>query len=57
MLTPFRAGPCPVVLRYRNDEAEADLRLGESWRVRLDDALIESLSEWLKQENVKIEYA
>ncbi len=49
MLTPFRAGPCPVVLRYRNDEAEADLRLGESWRVRLDDALIESLSEWLKK--------
>jgi DNA polymerase-3 subunit alpha len=57
MLEPFRSGPCPVVLRYRNDEAEVDLRLGESWRVRLDDSLIESLSEWLKRENVRIEYA
>ena len=32
------------------------LDLGEEWRVKLDDALIQSLEEWLSPENVRIEY-
>ncbi|MCK9380093.1 MAG: DNA polymerase III subunit alpha [Sulfuritalea sp.] len=56
LLTPFRNGPCPVRLSYRNGDAVAELPLPESWRVRLDDALIKGLADWLQPENVKVIY-
>ncbi|MDP2133048.1 MAG: DNA polymerase III subunit alpha, partial [Sulfuritalea sp.] len=57
LLSPFRNGPCPVRLDYRNGDASAELPLPENWRVRLDDALLEGLSAWLKPENVKVLYS
>ncbi|NTV11046.1 MAG: DNA polymerase III subunit alpha, partial [Zoogloea sp.] len=57
LLTPFRsAGSCPVCLRYRNAAAEADFPFGEGWKVRLDDALLEGLREWLPAESVEVVY-
>jgi len=56
LLAPFRNGPCPVRLTYRNGDATAELPLPESWRVRLDDALLAGLVDWLKEENVKVIY-
>ncbi|TRZ98812.1 MAG: DNA polymerase III subunit alpha [Rhodocyclaceae bacterium] len=56
LLAPFRNGSCPVRLSYRNGDAAAELPLPESWRVRLDDALIKELVDWLRPENVKIVY-
>jgi DNA polymerase-3 subunit alpha len=56
LLTPFRNGPCPVRLSYRNGDAVAELPLPESWRVRLDDDLIKGLADWLAPENVKVVY-
>jgi DNA polymerase-3 subunit alpha len=56
LLAPFRNGPCPVRLCYRNAVAECELPLGEAWRVRLDDELLRSLHDWLKPENIEIEY-
>ncbi|MBS1209274.1 MAG: dnaE, partial [Proteobacteria bacterium] len=49
-------GCCPIRVRYRNGSAEADLPLGDKWRVRLDDPLLESLREWLSSESVEIIY-
>jgi DNA polymerase-3 subunit alpha len=57
LLAPFRNGPCPVWLTYSNGDAAAELPLPESWRVRLDDALLAGLAEWLKPENVKVLYS
>jgi len=57
LLAPFRNGPCPVRLSYRNGEATAELPLPENWRVRLDDALLSGLADWLKPENVKVLYS
>ena len=57
MLAPFRNGPCPVRVAYRNGEATAELPLPESWRVRLDDALLDGLTQWLAPENVKVVYS
>ncbi|MCE9570102.1 MAG: DNA polymerase III subunit alpha, partial [Rhodocyclales bacterium] len=57
LLLPFRNGPCPVRLSYRNGDATAELPLPESWRVRLDDALLAGLSDWLTAENVKVIYS
>jgi len=56
LLAPFRNGPCPVRLNYRNGDAAAELPLPDSWRVRLDDALLAGLVDWLRQENVTVIY-
>ncbi len=56
LLAPFRDGACPVRVRYRNAAAEAELPFGEGWRVRLEEALLDSLREWLKPGAVEIEY-
>ena len=56
LLAPFRNGPCPVRLSYRNGDAMAELPLPENWRVRLDDALLAGLVDWLTAENVKVIY-
>lgn len=60
LLAPFRTSStesCPVRIAYRNDEAEVLLVLPDVWRVRLDDALLTGLHDWLSSENVKVLYA
>jgi DNA polymerase III subunit alpha len=56
LLAPFGPGPAPVRIRYRNAQAECEILLGDSSRVRLDDALIDALGSWLQPENVEIVY-
>ncbi len=56
MLAPFRDGPCPVRVRYRNAVAECELPLGDAWRVRLDDQLLSGLRDWLSKGNVEVLY-
>jgi DNA polymerase III subunit alpha len=56
VLTPYRNGACPVRLTYKNGEAEAEIPLPEAWRVRLDDALLTALGDWLSPANVRVIY-
>ena len=59
LLAPYRNsgnGACPVRVRYRNGEAEVELGLPDNWRVKLDDALLVSLHDWLSAENVSVVY-
>jgi DNA polymerase-3 subunit alpha len=56
LLEPYRNGPCPVAVRYKNGGASVEMQLGDSWRVNLDEALMASLREWLKPENVEVLY-
>mgnify|MGYP000208601924 CR=1 FL=1 len=56
LLLPFVPGTAQVRIRYRNSDAECELVLGENFRVRLDDLLIEALRGWLQPENVEIIY-
>jgi DNA polymerase-3 subunit alpha len=56
LLEPYRNGQCSVEVRYRNGGASVEMQLGDSWRVSLDDALIQSLNEWLRPENVEVVY-
>ena len=44
-----------VVILNRG-QTQADLPLGDGWRVRLDDALLEGLREWLAPEAVEVVY-
>ena len=56
LLAPYRDESCPVLVRYRNADAEGDLPLGAGWRVRLEDSLLDSLREWLPAEAVEVRY-
>jgi DNA polymerase-3 subunit alpha len=56
LLAPYKNGPCPVAIQYENGSASAHVRLGDGWRVNLDDRLLASLREWLKPENVEVLY-
>ncbi len=48
---------CPVLIRYQNQEASAELYLADQWRVNPDDHLRKKLGDWLSPKNVQIEYA
>ena len=58
LLSPYtqEEGGCPVWVDYRNPQAQCRVRLGEAWRVRLDDRLLEALSGWLKPGAVNVLY-
>ncbi|HRP96960.1 MAG TPA: DNA polymerase III subunit alpha, partial [Rhodocyclaceae bacterium] len=56
VLAPFRDGVCPIRVSYRNEHAEGELPLGAGWRVRLDDALLDNLREWLPGDAVEVVY-
>ena len=56
LLEPYRNGPCSVEVRYRTGGASVEMQLGDDWRVNLDDALMQSLNDWLRPENVEVVY-
>ncbi len=56
MLTRYREGRSRVAVEYHNGQALAQLRLGEAWKVRLDDELLGNLRSSLGEDNVKIHY-
>ncbi len=43
LLTAHRGGECPVIIRYDEKTARANLRLGENWRIRPSDQLLEAI--------------
>ena len=57
LLAPYRNGACPVQICYNNGEARVEMNLGDAWRVKLDEALMASLRDWLKPENVEVLYS
>ena len=56
ILEPYREGTCPVWVDYRNDSAEAQLALGDEWKVNPADELLHRLHELAGQERVVVEY-
>ncbi|MGH8763650.1 MAG: DNA polymerase III subunit alpha [Nitrosospira sp.] len=47
---------CPVLVVYRSQSAACELALGDTWRVSLQDNLLQSLSAHFKAENVRVIY-
>ena len=59
LLTPYRHSgnnACPVAVCYNNGGAMVELRLGDEWKVKLEDSLLQSLNDWLRPENVQVVY-
>ncbi len=63
MLNPFRAEPengvpgVPVEVRLHRDEFQCMVRLGEDWRVRMADAMLDQLGDWAVPDGVEITYS
>lgn len=55
-LSSARGGDCPVVIRYRREEGEARIRLGDSWRILPQDDLLFRLKQDYGVNNVVINY-
>jgi len=55
-LKPGTPGRCPVLLRYRNTQAQAEVLLGEAWRVRPSDALLGQLRRLAGENHVRLIY-
>ncbi|CAG1005636.1 DNA polymerase III subunit alpha [Burkholderiales bacterium] len=56
LLLPYRPGKVPVTVVYTNANAAGEIELPESWRIRLDQHLLQGLSEWLEPRNIEILY-
>jgi DNA polymerase-3 subunit alpha len=57
MLSPYRSEEgCPIRLAYVNGRALCEIALGDAWRVRLDEPLLNALRDWLSPEKVEIRY-
>jgi DNA polymerase-3 subunit alpha len=47
---------CPVEIHYHNGSARCAVRLGDTWRVRPEEALLIQLREWLSPDGVELRY-
>jgi DNA polymerase III subunit alpha len=56
LLSPYRNGTVPVCVVYTNGEAQAEIELGDAWKVKLDDNLMSMLGQWLEPRNIEIVY-
>jgi len=62
VLNPFRGEPennrpgIPVELEIINGEYSCAMRLGMEWNVRLSDALLQQLNDWLGATQIEIDY-
>ncbi len=56
-LEPFRTGTTPVALEYQRGDAVGRLNLGERWKVRPAQELLNRLRELSEAESVEIKYS
>ena len=54
ILETHRDEICPIILNYRADAAEGDIRLPDQWRVSPDDELLHKLRDSFGQSAVKL---
>ncbi|WP_445397413.1 DNA polymerase III subunit alpha [Zobellella sp. An-6] len=54
ILTPVRAGVCPVRVTYHRPGARAQLQLGTEWRVTPTDQMLEALRQLLGRDKVEL---
>ena len=55
-LAPNLPDGCSVLIHYNNGDAVVDVPLPEQWRVRITESLIQSLHDWLSEQNVVVLY-
>jgi len=56
ILSPVMQGTCPVYLHYHGHQAEAEIALGEEWKISPTNLLLERLSRLAGERNVHLVY-
>lgn len=56
LLEKYRGGQCKVAVDYWRAEAKASVNLGDAWRVKPSDNLLDTLCDVFKKENVEVVY-
>ena len=56
ILSPVVQGSCPVYLHYHGHQAEAEIALGEEWKISPTNLLLERLSRLAGERNVHLVY-
>ncbi len=56
ILTPAAQGKCPVYLHYQGRQVEAEIVLGDEWRISPTNSLLERLSRLAGERNVHLIY-
>jgi len=56
LLQPYRDGRCPVVIRYDNGNAKAEIKLGDKWKITPSDDCLKRLRSFAGEEKVNIRY-
>ncbi len=57
ILKPFRGGNCRVTIDYLRDDAMANLKLGDNWKVRPTDSLLHMLRDVFSENAVEVLYS
>ncbi len=56
LLKPYCPGKCPVFIQYTQENAQVELKLGDTWRITPDEHLLKTLRDWLGHDQVSLEY-
>jgi DNA polymerase-3 subunit alpha len=56
ILAPVVPGTCPVLLRYHGRQADADIALGEEWKIHPTTAVLERLHRLAGAHQVRLDY-
>ena len=56
ILSRYRDGVIPVTVMYQGPSGEAEIDLGDDWRVKPEDSLFSELRDWLSPEGVSLKY-
>lgn len=56
ILKPFCGGSCPIYISYKNNDAQTKLSLGNQWKVKPEDALLQKLKDTFGAANVGVCY-
>ena len=53
---PIGPSGCPVEIHYHTQSARCAVRLGDTWRIRPEEALLDQLRDWLSVDGVELRY-
>ncbi len=56
IIEPYNNGTVPISIFYNNGLAVAEIQLGQTWNLTLEDELLEILADQFLSKNVNIEY-
>jgi DNA polymerase-3 subunit alpha len=57
ILDPVRQGRCPIIINYQRPDAQAEIALGEEWKINPTGVVLDQLSRLTGENRVRLLYA